>query len=94
MGYEMNRNSSIPKRLSSTVPFTDNLKCIRSGTLMIYSEELNHFEECQLKLYQDYLTYMKNKVKCIFFILYIIFYRKKSIIYSIRKFYCINNQLK
>ena len=59
MGYGSQR-STIP-RIPSNAPITDNLKFIRSGTLNRYNDNKNNFEECQLKLHHDYLTFYKFK---------------------------------
>jgi hypothetical protein len=44
-------------------PLTDNIKFIRSGTLYKYSDSKKSFEECQLRLHHDYLTFYKLKEK-------------------------------
>lgn len=50
--------STIP-RIASQVPGAENLKFMRSGTLSRYNDVKNSFEECQLKLHHDYLTFYK-----------------------------------
>ena len=37
------------------------MKFTRSGTLSKYNDQKNVFEECQLKLHHDYLTFYKFK---------------------------------
>lgn len=59
VGYGSER-STIP-RISSQLPLVDNTKFIRSGTLSKYNDGKNAFEECQLKLHHDYLTFYKFK---------------------------------
>ena len=59
MGYGSER-STIPK-INSNIPFIENMKFIRSGTLNKYNDAKNSFEECQLKLHHDYLTFYKFK---------------------------------
>lgn len=39
----------------------ENMKFIRSGVLNKFNEFKNSFEECQLKLHHDYLTFYKFK---------------------------------
>lgn len=51
-------------KINSVVTLTEALKFIRSGTLEKYSDTKNCFEECQLKLHHDYLTYYKLRSKC------------------------------
>lgn len=62
VGFGVER-STVPK-ISTSLPLTDNLKFIRNGTLQKYSDSKNSFEECQLKLHHDYLTFYKLKEKC------------------------------
>lgn len=38
---------------------SDGSKIIRSGILYKFSERLKSYEECQIKLHQDYLMYTK-----------------------------------
>lgn len=59
VGYGSER-STVPK-ISSNIPLTENMKFIRSGVLAKYNDLKNTFEECQLKLHHDYLTFYKFK---------------------------------
>ena len=43
------------------MPLADNMKFIRSGVLSKHNDNKNTFEECQLKLHHDYLTFYKFK---------------------------------
>ena len=54
------------------------MKFIRSGQAHKYNDIKNSFEECQLKLHHDYLTFYKFKETCTD----IVMYRKKSIVYA------------
>ena len=57
VGYSTERNT-VP-RISSMMSLNESLKYIRSGTLQKFSDSKQVFEECQLKLHHDYLTYYK-----------------------------------
>ena len=66
IGYNTERNT-VP-RINSMALLTDGLKFIRSGTLQKFSDTRQSFEECQLKLHHDYLTYFKLRSKCTLFL--------------------------
>ena len=61
LGYDGETN--IIPRMSTALTVNDGLKFIRHGTLQKYEDSKNAFEDCQLKLHHDYLTYYKNKSK-------------------------------
>ena len=61
VGYNSERNT-VPK-INSMLALTEGLKFIRSGTLQKFSDSRQVFEECQLKLHHDYLTYYKLRSK-------------------------------
>lgn len=59
VGYGSER-STIPK-ITSNMPLVENMRFIRSGVLAKYNDLKNAFEDCQLKLHHDYLTFYKFK---------------------------------